>query len=287
MLGPHISLTYHKPNARPPDPYIAIIKSVFAIILASIPSILPEPNELLVYLCGLLCLPSVLVGLYTILRTIALWMYLHLETAPPWNNNKIVSIYFPRHHRKHGRVKLTPRYPEIYLRHLKAMLMLLLYGSTSMPISQAIETRLRHTPWASNSPDPFVLFHYDVQFDRSWNPSDIMGPFRCPPEKYDGWGSPSTPPFKLDTVDTRGLFSNDDDPSAITKIFQVGVRKRRKLKRSEAPLYFNIVENPSCYSSITVNKSSPQLIVDSGATTAITPLRSDFITYNESTCMSV
>ena len=244
---------------------------------------------LFVFLCGVICLPAALVGLYLPIRTVAKWMYNQLEHAPPWNDNKIVSIYFPRHYRKHGRVKLTPRYPDIYLRHLKMMLMLLLYGSTPSTISQSTEMRLRHTPWApdcqeSSSP---VLEYYDISFNGSWDPSDIMKPFRKPPEKYDGWGSPSAPPFELSSVNHDMLFSDDYDPSQIVKILQFEVKKKRKLKRSEASVYFNIVDNPSCYSSITENKSTPQLIVDSGASTSITPLRSDFITYRECSSMSV
>ena len=120
-----------------------------------------------------------------------------------------------------------------------------------------------------------------IDIDDTWNPANIMASSRPLPAAPDDWGSPATPAFHLQHADTSNLFTDDCDPSSIVKMLQFGV-KHKILTRSEAPLYFNIIENPLCYSSITESNDEPPLIVDTGASTAISPQRSDFITYHDS-----
>lgn len=252
------------------------------LVLASLPLAFPTTTDIFVYLIGLLCLPIFLYDFYVVIRHAAKTLYNKLEHAPPWNINKIAVLYYPRHYRKHGRIRLIPRYPTISLRHFPMLLLLLFSGSgTSSTISNATQMRLRHTPWGSPGPRPFTLHYYDIDIDDTWNPANIMASSRPLLAVPDDWISPATPAFHLQHVDTKDLFTDDFDPSSIVKMLQFGV-KHNLLTPSEAPMYFNIVEKPSCYSSITESNDEPPLIVDTGASTAISPQRSDFITYHDS-----
>ena len=256
------------------------------LVLASLPLAFTTATDMFVHLIGVLCLPILLYGFYIAIRHVAITFYKSLDCAAPWTDNHIAVLHYPRHYCKHGRLKYLHRYPEIHARHLRMAIYLLLFGTSvhTLPISQ--QARLRHTPWASPAPSPFELKYYDIQncLDSPWDPSRIMRslPRQSPPLANDDWDSPSPTPFKLDTVDINTIiFPEDYDPSAIVKMLQFNL-KSRKLKKSEAPLYFSLLDNPSCYSNITAEPREPPIIVDTGASTAITPKRSDFITYRES-----
>ena len=55
---------------------------------------------------------------------------------------------------------------------------------------------------------------------------------------------------------------------------------RDDITRSEAPIYFSLLDQPTCYSATHEN---PPLIIDTGASVCISPTKSDFITYQPST----
>jgi hypothetical protein len=255
-------------------------------MLASIPLLFPTIDDSYVYLIGLLCLPILLVEFYTAARYVALSFYNKLDRAPPWDINKIAVLFYPRHYRNHGRIKLIPRHPTInYKRLLMSLLPLLTKGTLA---SHTHHTQHPHTPrqptWASSSPDPFTLTYYDVHdsFDDSWDPSSIMKAFHPHPSPpLIDWGSPSEPTFQLHQVDLEDLFSDDYDPSSVVAMLRFGLTSRT-LIQSEAPVHFSMLENPSCYSSMIIDKQEPPLVVDTGASTSISPKRSDFLTYRES-----
>ena len=285
QLGPHECLPPLQIQAKPPFQHFYVYLLSF-IVLTSLPFAFPSMDDIYVYLIGILCLPILLYGFYTVVRHVAVTFYRSLDNAPPWNINKLPVLFYPRHYRKHGRIKLIPRYPAITCRHIHTAILLLLSGtSNTTALPARLHHQLRHIPWGSPSPDPFMLTHYDISgsLGTSRDPSIIMQalPHFSQLIESDHWDTSYSQPFHLHQVDTDGLFPDDYDPSEIVKALTFGLKSRR-LKRSEAPVYFSMLDNPSCYSTLVIDKTEPPLIVDTGASTSISPKRSDFITYRES-----
>ena len=236
-LGPHECLLPYQIQALPTIQDHPILLSLY-LVMTTLPTVFPTTSDIFVYLIGILCLPLLLYGFYTPARHVAMTFYNKLDPATPWNINKLVVLYYPRHYRKHGRIKLIPRYPTISLRQLPIFMMLLLSESTqSLSLSNRTRTRLQHTPWGSPCPEPLPLRYYDINFDQLWNPANIMASSRQRPTSTDDWGSLTlpTPTFPPDYVDTGDLFPDDHDPSSIVKILQFGL-KSKQLTRSDAPL---------------------------------------------------
>jgi hypothetical protein len=103
------------------------------------------------------------------------------------------------------------------------------------------------------------------------------------------WACEHQSPFHLQDIDTArldDLFSPDDDPSTIVNIMNFALSPAPDLhpvssvSRESAPLYFSLLDTPRCYSTTPAN---PPLIIDTGASVCISPLKSDFTTYQPST----
>lgn len=163
----------------------------------------------------------------------------------------------------------------------------------STTLDSTLATKLRHTPWASTTDTvPFSLQYYDVDvtLPKHWTktlPSQYntgslsnYHTMSTTPQT-DDWNSPSERlPFQLHYVSTSDLFQPDDDPSGIVHILHFGIHTKTIISREDAPLYFNLLDSPTCYSTTT--KMDPPLIIDTGASVCITPVKSDFITYHPS-----
>ena len=236
---------------------------------------------------GLLYLPSLLytcfAGAVNFLREN---FYNKLDHAPPWNNDYIAILHYPRHFRKHGRLKFRPRHPTIRREHISVLIQLLLLGDpTNFTPSAAVAMKLRHTQWGSDAQDTWTLPYFDVDISSfgSSNPSSIMRMFKFhsrPPAKppHDGFASPSEPVFHLPSLCLNNIFTPDHDPSDIMHIY----RFDNMLTKQDIPALFTLLESPLAYNAQDLH-TTPLLIVDSGASKCITPLRSDFVKYRSST----
>jgi hypothetical protein len=87
------------------------------------------------------------------------------------------------------------------------------------------------------------------------------------------------PTFSLEHFDVT--IPLDEDPSAIVKIlhFLDDPIEPQRLTKQHAPLYFSLVDGATCY---TTSTSDPPLIIDTGASVCISPVKSDFKTYHSS-----
>lgn len=167
----------------------------------------------------------------------------------------------------------------IRLVHIIACLQCLL-ASPTYQMDHKIATTLRHIPWASTTQSStFKLEYFDVSLTipKSYTFNTIS------------WNSDATEPFRLsDAVSTDGLFSPNEDPSEIVNLmnfdlgapYDFGSSSPWLLDINDMPLYFSLLDGASCYSAATVD---PPLIVDTGASVCITPLKTDFVTYRPST----
>ena len=167
------------------------------------------------------------------------------DAPPPWAIARYY-IFYPhqRHHRKHGRYKSVAMYPSISYKHVCMLLSLLFTPSTSHFLTSTSRTPLHDIPWASSTTNPtFNLEHFDMTFPLDADPSDIM---------------------------TMMNFTLGSTLSA-----------HHDLTQRHAPIYFSLLDNPTCYMS--ESPTSPPLIVDTGASVCISPIKSDFKTYLPST----
>ena len=252
---------------------------------------------------GLLYLPTLLyscfIGCTSIFRTC---FYDKLDPAPPWNLDHVAILYYPRHFRKHGRYKFRPRHPVIRKDHLWMLLQLLLLGPPKFTPSAPVAMKLRHLQWESDAPATWTLPYFDVDVDSfgSTDPSSIMNIFKRhqrpppkPPEQDrffpppptlpdidDEFDSPSAHSFRLESFCLDDVFASDYDPSDIMQIY----RFNNILTHSDFPVFFTMLEQHSAFNAQGLH-STPKLIVDSGASKCITPLRSDFIKYYPSTAV--
>lgn len=233
---------------------------------------------------------------YMGLATISNYIYHCLDPAPPWSSNFIYTLHFPRHFRKHGRYKTRLRYPIIRLPQLLVGLQLLCFPTSGYTLPPHLSHKLCHQTWDSSAAETFTLSYIDITNSypaASWDPSSIMQHFTCAATSGrvkemqlnddHEWGStPPRPPFTLHHVSTDDIFPDDHDPSDIVHILKFNTHNpTTHLTRAEAPIFFSLLENPSCYSTSVQHNETP-LIVDSGASVCISPIRSDFITYNQS-----
>jgi hypothetical protein len=201
------------------------------------------------------------------------------EASPSWTQEKNVHPINTRRNRKHGRFKITPRYPNLRRIHIVAFLHHMIHSHSDRYIDHRVATAFRHIPWASTDTiPPFSLEYFDVSFTipRNYKFTTIE------------WDSTSSPTFSLPTISTEGLFAADEDPSDIMHLVNFDVHSTNldfgttndTLTVADMPLYFSLLDNASCYSTSPVD---PPLIVDTGASVCITPLQSDFETYRPST----
>lgn len=254
---------------------------------------------------GLLYLPCLLyhcyVGCVCLFRT---YFYDKLDSAPPWNDYHDAILYYPRHFRKHGRYKFVPRHPTVRREHLWLFFQLLLLGPPKFKPSAPVAMKLKHTSWQSDAPAPWKLEYFDIDiasFGIS-DPSSIMNRtfngFRRPPPTPPNYKYSPPPPapssndhmksnttdmsprFQLDSICLDNIFSSNYDPSNIMQIY----RFNNILTRSDIPAFFTMMEKTSIFSAQDIH-STPPLIVDSGASKCITPLRSDFVKYHPSTAV--
>ncbi len=240
--------------------------------------LIPLPHTCL--LRGILVLLLFLSTCYESARIVASFLLRHCLVAapPPWAQAKTVHHITRRHDRKHGRYKITPRYQMVRMTHIIAFIQCMLSAQPDH-INNKVATILRHTPWATTAQhSPFKLEYYDVSITL---PKSYIF-------KTSSWGSPATQPFCLpEIVSCDGLFSHDDDPSDIVHLmnfdlqpYDFGSTSKLFLNKNDMPLYFSLLDSAPCFSATTVD---PPLIVDTGASVCITPLKSDFDTYRPST----
>ncbi len=221
---------------------------------------------------GLLVLFLFLSACYEIVRLSASYFSRHLleDAPPPWAQEKVVHHITRRHDRKHGRYKIVPRYQMIRLIHIAAFLQCMLIPPTHS-INTKIATALRHIPWDTDTTpvSTFTLEHFDVSvtLPKTYKFKTVQ------------WDSPAAPLFNLPVLPTDGLFSVDDDPAQIMRLMDFDLRQRCHLDKDDMPLYFSLLDNTPCYS---VSTTAPPLIVDTGASVCITPIKSDFETYRPS-----
>ncbi len=87
-----------------------------------------------------------------------------------------------------------------------------------------------------------------------------------------------TPTFLLEYFEVD--IPSEEDPSNIVKLINfLDDTTNIQLTKQHAPLYFSLVDGATCYTSST---SDPPLIVDTGASVCISPVKSDFKTYHTS-----
>jgi hypothetical protein len=247
-------------------------------------SYLSDVTSLLTYTHGLLLLQMLLLGLWIFGPNVTMFVMKRLldDAPPPWAQAKRFVLIKPRHYRKHGRFKTVPAFPAIRLKHLLAAMNLLTTSCAHhhdyiLTHDTRLDMKLRHTPWGSTADTPrFSLSYYNV---------DVPLP-KAKWTVHNDWESASQPTFRLEEVRPYP-FQPDDDPSSIVQILNFGLSSTMPtdptcISLRTAPLYFSLLDSPSCFSTIT-STANPPLIVDTGASVCITPLRTDFHTYHEST----
>lgn len=203
-----------------------------------------------------------------------------INPAPPWNLDKIATLYYPRHFWKHGRYCFTPRHPLIRWKHVSAFLLLLYGHSTSHDLHHPTMSKLRHIQWESAGQQPWSPPYYEVDYSsmQHFDPSHIM-PRRSQPTVT--WESSSPSPWTLTNIHIPiDLFPDNYNPSEIVHILCFSTKMH--LTCNDAPLLYTLATNPTCYNALS-GQSSPPLIADTGASVCISPLRSDFVTYRCST----
>lgn len=212
-------------------------------------------------------------------------LYNKLDPVPPWNNDHVAMQYFPRHYRKHGCYRFCPRHPVLRRDHIWLCIQLLLLGPPCFMPSAAVAMKLRHTCWSHQTQDQWSLPYFDIDvssFGHS-EPSSIMKIFQWTPPPpvdlpNDGFASPpSQPVFQLDEVCLDNIYTSNQDPSDIMQIYHFN----NILTQTDLPVLFSILEQPSAYNVRDLH-TPPPLIVDTGASACITPLRSDFVKYHNS-----
>lgn len=217
--------------------------------------------------------------LYQSITHVCHLFYTHcLDPAPPWNITKTAILYWPRHHRKHGRLKFIPRYPMIHPKHIRMAILFLLNGTTPHQLDSQTIHILRTRQWASPGTDLWTMKYYDIDTDSfgSHNPSDIVRHARQDNKQQD----PLPKPFPIQhDICLHDIFPSDYDPSSIVHILRFG--DKQELCYDDAPAFFNTLE-ATTYNATHDATSSPPLIVDSGASVCISPNRSDFVTYHPS-----
>lgn len=169
------------------------------------------------------------------------------------------------------------------------LIQLLFFGVPSkFTPSATVNMKLRHTRWGSDAQDTWTLPYFDVDigsFGQS-DPSSIMNWFklhhrpRAKPPDDDFGSSHSEPVFHLPSFCLDNIFPPDYDPSEIMHI----CRFDNMLTKQDLPALFTLLESPSAYTTQDLH-TTPPLIVDSGASKCITPLRSDFVKYRPSTAV--
>ena len=227
---------------------------------------------------GLLLLLMIFGSVYDILHYVLRFLAQHClaDDSPP---AKIVHRITHRRSRKHGRFRIVPQYPMLRRTHILTFLQYMLLSGDDHFIDHRVATAFRHIPWASLDQirQPSIeYFDVSLTIPRSFKFTTIA------------WGSPPQEPFRLPTISTDGLFAEDDDPSDIMRLMNFDFASKdldfgtttNILTDADMPLYFSLLDNASCYSVSTVK---PPLIVDTGASVCITPLKSDFETYRPST----
>lgn len=208
-------------------------------------------------ICRFVAIPFCLTHFYTIIYRYTLMLYTCLDPAPPWNLNKIgATLYYPRHYRKFGLYKFTPRYPMLRTQHVWLLISLFLHTSNCYNMPHSTHMKLRHTSWGSSTPPPWSLTTWMSTTTRRTNdpPND---------DASDGWGSSSHSTFQLDQFDVSNIFPTNYDPSHIVKIFQF-LPARELLTYHDAPIFYNIVQQQTHGYSTHAPEHTP-LIVDTGA----------------------
>ena len=92
------------------------------------------------------------------------------------------------------------------------------------------------------------------------------------------------PPFALPVVGNY-RFQEDKDPSDLVHIMNFGITPQLLdcINRQNAPLYFSLADTGSCFTTTTTTTTvAPPLILDTGASVCITPLKTDFTTNHSS-----
>jgi transposase InsO family protein len=271
-LGTHERLRQQFYQALPCwKPYVYFIAIFIQYLLSSSPHACSTRGFLLLLLLFETC--------YELWRTIVPFLLRHCldDTPPPWAQAKVVQHITRRHDRKHGRYRIIPKYQTVRLVHVTAFLQCMLTPSPHL-VDSKVATAFRHIPWAVTTPAfPFKLEYFDVTVTVPKSYS-----FNTPT-----WDSPAASPFCLPIVSTDGLFSPNDDPSEIMHLMNFdlqpnhfGSSSTSFLDKADMPLYFSLQDDTPCFSTSTVD---PPLIVDTGASVCISPLKSDFESYRSST----
>ncbi len=239
-------------------------------------------NNLLLfnYIHVLLTIQTISLTFYEFGSSVATLLMKHLlaDAPPPWAQSKQHVLIKPRHYQKYGRFKTIPQYPTLRWKHItKFFTLLFLSSSAEHTIDNQVATKLRHIRWGSSSTrQTFSLPYFDVEVTFPKTTKARL-------HHNGGWASLSQALFRLPTIATDTLFELDDDPSDIVHMmnFSLTTTNRDVITHNDAPAYFSLLANSFCYMS-DAGIVDPPLIIDTGASVYITPLKSDFATYHPS-----